>query len=585
MRTRRTLSHRSGARSFARVTRRGAVATGALAVAALTVLPAATADAATASVVRQDLSMQIGADGSTKVTETIDYDYASGNAGLTRTFLTRARYSDTEDRIYRIRSVEAESDGAEVPTKITAQDGTTTVDLDPGKQLDGRKEYTLTYVVDGLLAPATDGMTMSWTPVSGWKVPVKQVNINVIAAKQPTHVSCTAGPVGSSMPCTLSQAGGEGVTGGKFLQNNLQPGGALSTNVGFPTDTAEASPILEKRHTLATAFSVTPFTVAALVAVVVIGVVGLWLLWRLRGRDARSVAAGSDTGGRRPFHEQDGAVVFSPPGGLRPGQVGTLVDEQADVVDVVATILDLAVRNYIYVEELGGARPDWRLHKRNEPGDELLPYERAVFDELFDDGDTVLVSDLRTVLANDLPRLRDLMYSDVVTQGWFAARPDRVRSRWLWGGVIVAILGVVVTIVLALFTFDALVGLAVVIVGVGVAVAAEYMPSRTARGSEVLGQINGLRQYLRGADPADIPEDQQEILCARLVPYAALFGAEDRWSHALAESADVGEEGFSWYGGPEGWRREDLDDSVSNFLVDVTGAISTSRPLRGVVGS
>lgn len=581
MRTRSALPRRFAA-YLGRRSRAFAAALGVCAIGALTLLPAADASAASAFVQRQNVDMVVAPDGTTKVTEKIIYDYASGNAGFTRSFLTRTRYSDTEDRVVRLSDFEVTSGGAEVPTRVNHEDGSTTVDVDPGKQLEGRKKYTLKYTVDGMIVPSTGGVTLSWSPVGSWTVPAKQVNINVIGPQQPTHVSCTAGAAGASMPCTLSQAGGEGVAGSKFLQNSLPANGVFDITVGFPQDSVEAQPILEKRHTLVTAFSVTPFTVAALVAVVLLGLIGLWLLWRIRGRDARSVAAGADSGGRRPFHEQNGDIVFSPPGGLRPGQVGTLVDEQADVVDVVATILDLAVRNYIFIEELGGSRPDWRLHKRNEPGDELLPYERAVFDELFEQGDEVLVSELRSVLASDMPRLRQLMYRDVVTQGWFASRPDQVRSRWLWGGVAVAVIGVLATVLLALFTFDALVGLAVVILGIGVAVAAEYMPSRTAMGSEVLGQINGLRQYVQGADPADIPAAEQETLCARLVPYAALFGAEDRWAFALSESQDVGDSGFTWYGGPEGWRREQLDDSVANFLVDVTGAISTSRPLRGV---
>ena len=61
---------------------------------------------------------------------------------------------------------------------------------------------------------------------------------------------------------------------------------------------------------------------------------------------------------RRPlFTGPEGAVEFQPPDGVRPGQIGTLLDEQANPLDVTATIVDLAVRGYLRIEEL--PRPHW----------------------------------------------------------------------------------------------------------------------------------------------------------------------------------------------------------------------------------
>src|SRR5665647_3588697 len=52
------------------------------------------------------------------------------------------------------------------------------------------------------------------------------------------------------------------------------------------------------------------------------------------------------------------SVQFSPPDGVRPGEIGTLVDEKADPVDVTATMIDLAVRGYLRIEEVPRSRPD-----------------------------------------------------------------------------------------------------------------------------------------------------------------------------------------------------------------------------------
>src|SRR5206468_3896370 len=60
----------------------------------------------------------------------------------------------------------------------------------------------------------------------------------------------------------------------------------------------------------------------------------------------------SATEARPLFTGPEGAVEFAPPDGVRPGQVGTLLDEQANPLDVTATIVDLAVRGYLRIEEL-----------------------------------------------------------------------------------------------------------------------------------------------------------------------------------------------------------------------------------------
>ena len=45
------------------------------------------------------------------------------------------------------------------------------------------------------------------------------------------------------------------------------------------------------------------------------------------------------------------AVQYAPPEGMSPAEAGTLVDENAAMRDITATIVDLAVRGYIVIEE------------------------------------------------------------------------------------------------------------------------------------------------------------------------------------------------------------------------------------------
>jgi hypothetical protein len=55
---------------------------------------------------------------------------------------------------------------------------------------------------------------------------------------------------------------------------------------------------------------------------------------------------------------------------MRPGQMGTLLDEQANTLDVSATIVDLAVRGFLMIQEIPKegwfGKPDWTLIKLEE---------------------------------------------------------------------------------------------------------------------------------------------------------------------------------------------------------------------------
>ena len=117
-----------------------------------------------------------------------------------------------------------------------------------------------------------------------------------------------------------------------------------------------------------------------------------WLFWT-RGRDRRFVGSpvdqtmGNATGDAQavPLFERGVAPVeFAPPEDLRPGQVGTIIDEQANTLDVTATIVDLAVRGYLTIEEIPKegwfGKPDWTLHRTDKADDDLLTYEADAAD-------------------------------------------------------------------------------------------------------------------------------------------------------------------------------------------------------------
>src|SRR5262249_13576095 len=147
-----------------------------------------------------------------------------------------------------------------------------------------------------------------------------------------------------------------------FAASALGPFQGMSVVVGFPTGLVQhTGPILKERWSIGRAFALTPATGVAsvgLLALLLFG--GGWLGWRT-GRDRRAVGSVVDQAYATPGQDEQpvplfehGAtpVEYAPPDDIRPGQMGTLIDEVANPLDVSATVVDLAVRGYLKIEEI-----------------------------------------------------------------------------------------------------------------------------------------------------------------------------------------------------------------------------------------
>ncbi|WP_063843137.1 DUF2207 domain-containing protein [Sphaerimonospora mesophila] len=506
------------------------------------------------TVTKDDVVMELGKDGVLHVKETI----ALSGGPLRRAMLTRTRYDDGHDRVYRISNVK----GA-------------TFD---GETLTIKGSGTVEYDVTGAVTPGATGEEFRWSAVTG---PVRTATVRVTGPGRVQNVSCFAGEPTSAMACTAASVDEAG-TSALFEQQGLDAGQMLTVIVGYPQGATGTAPILERRFELSNAFTLNAVTVMSLVGLLILLLGGVGLLYWARGRDARII--GSESGeisGHQNGH-------FTPPDGVRPGQIGTLFDEHADVIDVTATIVDLAVRGYLRVDEQPRQTydtPDWRLVKLPKaPLGSLLPYERALYDAIFDGRDAVLLSQLRGSFAARLDKVRDALYQDVVTQGWFARRPDSVRSRWTTVGVVVIVLGMAATALLAWLTTYGVLGLAVIIAGAALAYGGQFMPAKTAKGATALAHVMGFREHLAAGTIDDVPAAKRIELFSRYLPYAVIFDSVDRWARVVSDFTGNGQQTdhLYWYQGPAEWDLSRFADSMRTFTMTTSGAISAARHTRSL---
>ena len=146
------------------------------------------------------------------------------------------------------------------------------------------------------------------------------------------------------------------------------------------------------------------------------------------------------------------------------------------------------------------AKPDWRLIKLEKTEDELLTYERRLLDGLFRDGNEMTLSSLRTTFHERLEGVEESLYADAVSRKWFTARPDKVRARWAGWGVLIVVVGGLLTFVLARWTHWGLLGLPVIVAGLVLTVGAKRMPARTAAGTAMMRRVRGFRTVIEKAE-------------------------------------------------------------------------------------
>ncbi len=463
--------------------------------------------------------------------------------------------------------------GADATLATEESDGNLVIRVgSEGHTFTGVQTYVVNYTVDGLIAANNAQSNLdevNWNVVGdGWQIPIDRAEVTLVGPAVIFRTACFSGSLYDT-PCDNAHTG----TAATFSANNLDPGNGMQVVAGFPVGTfTGVETRYTKRYTVQNMFPVTPYTASVTALLSVLGL-GL-LIRRTRRRDEVFVgltpgvvpAQGQQTTIGTADGDEPVAVAFTPPKEVRPGEAGTLLDNVADDRDVTATIVDLAVRNQLQITQT--APKEWTFVRRFNAEDELADYEEELLDRLFAGSNRVTTQDLRDEsYAGLLTEVRGNLYRRVVELQWYQANPSHVRAAAIGGGVALILVGAGLGF-LAGFLGWGLIGLAGVIVGLGVLIRSNHFGRRTASGSAVLAQTKGFELYLTTAEADQIKFEEGIDVFSRYLPYAIVFGVAERWTKIFQQLADQGRYTFNpyWYAG-YGFtpRLDDLGSSLSSL--------------------
>ncbi len=328
---------------------------------------------------RFDARMEIGEDGSIQVTETLTVRFTGSWNGIEREYSLAHRTA--QGRRARLRMEVGEiTDGEGAPLEVERSGGRSRVDLRiwvPGAQ-DTVRTVVIPYrILDGVRFFGSPGeedfRDEVYYNVTGtdWRIPILAVEtrIRLPDGGTPTEVWGYTGPAGATERAVeMGEEGGE-----TWIRTTrpFGPGEGLTLSVSWPGGSvARPTPGDRFRGGLRGLWPL---------GLPLLALAGMGKTWWRRGRDPR---------GRSLM------VEYEPPEELTPAEAGTLVDHRAEIHDITSTLVDLAVRGHLHIEEipgdrrptfLGGRREDWVFHQRLPRRDwvVLAPHERAFLEGLF----------------------------------------------------------------------------------------------------------------------------------------------------------------------------------------------------------
>jgi uncharacterized protein (TIGR04222 family) len=552
-----------------------------------------------------DVDLTVQPNGDLSVVETIVYDFGSEQRhGIYREIPTRLHYNDTYDRVFPLR-VDSVSGSAGTPVDYTTEDagdGKTGIKIgDPDQLITGVHEYQIAYTVQGALNAFANRDELYWNAIGDeWSVTIQRASVRVSTPGPITGVACFQGQQLSSDACQVSAYQGSSA---RFGEPQIYPGEGLTVVVGITKGAVTVQPpILQERWSPTRAFSLTTVTGSAAGGIALVGICGFGYLVWTRGRDRRYQGSQVDQIMGNPHGESErvpvgdadaeGPVEFAPPDGIRPGQIGTLLDERANTIDVSATIVDLAVRGFLRIEEIPKeglfGKPDWRLTRSDADDASLLPYERMLLEGLFRDGADTTLSALRTTFAERLSKVEDSLYADARDQGWFAIRPDKVRLRWRLLGFGLTVLGIAITAGLAATTHLGLLGVAALVVGLVFWFGAGRMPARTAKGTAMLRRVRGYRRVIDTADRYLARWAEQENEFPKMLPYAIVFGLTDKWAETFQALSAQAQSSMPavvpWYVSANAFNAAGFAHAIDGFTVATSGTMTSTPAGSGSSG-
>lgn len=351
------------------------------------------------------------------VTESYDIDF-SGSFRFGSAVIPVTNLEDITDvQVFEAGQVLRTSCGSEASGTYCAEntsDGLSIVYYFRQPITDDAQSFQIKYTVEGALRIYDGGDQLWWTavPPDHFGFPINSSTITVV---MPAGYAPREGvdPVETyGMPASITV---NGTTITATANQPLEGDESFEIRVQYPHNPDARIPGWQSTFDQQRSFEegTKPLVDLGVIALSLLlglgGLLGIYALWYTRGRDPQI--------GPVPTY------LTEPPTDLRPAVVGTLLDEKADMRDVIAILIDLARRGYVVMEETQteglfglGRKSNFVFKRTDKPMDDLATYEKRLMSSLFATGMERTLESLRNSFYVVVPLLQNDLYTALVEE-------------------------------------------------------------------------------------------------------------------------------------------------------------------------
>ncbi|MCL5997021.1 MAG: DUF2207 domain-containing protein [Chloroflexi bacterium] len=304
------------------------------------------------------------------------------------------------------------------------------------------------------------------------------------------------------------------------------------------------------------------------------------LLWYKRGRD--------------PNVGLVAEYLNEPPPDVSPGIAGTLVDERADLQDIIATLVDLARRGVLTMQEEGETNRsglvynrDWVFSRGPNYGIDLKPFESQLVAALdLTRRNQRELSDLKYKFYQKVDGIKNALYDQLVHEGLYTRSPEKTRGAYSALGVLLVVLTIVAGVIAMALTDITSTALclpaALAVTTVAFFVIAQAMPSRTRKGADMKMRAEAFKRYLQNIEKyTDLKAATDQF--DKYLPYAIAFGVDRTWINKFSSvDAPAPTWYIPYYGHGRGWSAAGAGGATGKGVGDISGAARAPASLEGV---